>query len=56
MLQGLLLLQEYKGQLKQEKTISAKNDCVGEQCDNRGCDCDKDSYSHLEQTMYMYKY
>ena len=29
--------------------------CVGENCDDRGCDCDEDSNSYLEQTTYMYK-
>ena len=39
-----------------KKKQCAQNNCVGEQCDNRGCDCDEDSYSYLEQTMYMYNY
>ena len=34
----------------------SQNTCFGEQCDNRGCDCDEDSNSCLEQAMYMYKY
>ena len=28
-----------------KKKQCAQNNCVGEQCDNRGCDCDEDSYS-----------
>ena len=39
-----------------KKKQCAQNNCVGEQCDNKGCDCDEDSYSHLEETIYMYKY
>ena len=39
-----------------KKKQCAQNNCVNEQCDNRGCNGDEDSYSYLEQTMYMYKY
>ena len=39
-----------QGVAQTRKKQYTQNNCVGEQCDNRGCDCDEDSYSCLEQS------
>ena len=53
---GCYYFRNTRGSSNKKKNQCAQNNCVGEQCDNRGCDCDEDSNSHLEKTLYMYKY